>query len=232
MGGAVFVATGNGKFDANAGGDNYGDSVIGLNADVSSVLGYYTPRDYARLDSGDIDLGSTSPALLPRLSGSRTPLTLVQGGKDAILRLVDRAPLRGVGHELQEIRLPTQLFATPAVWSSGNRTRVFIALPDEVEAFAVTIGSNGATQLRGVWRSRAGHTAGEGTSPVVSNGIVFVAFDGAIVALSARTGRLLWSSAQPSAMRTIGPVHWESPIVVDGVVYCSDEDGRLTAYGL
>ncbi|MBV8654431.1 MAG: PQQ-binding-like beta-propeller repeat protein, partial [Candidatus Eremiobacteraeota bacterium] len=35
-----------------------------------------------------------------------------------------------------------------------------------------------------------------------------------------------------SAMRTIGGVHWESPIVADGRVYCPDENGRLTAYEL
>jgi len=34
------------------------------------------------------------------------------------------------------------------------------------------------------------------------------------------------------AGRTIGPVHWESPIVVNGWVYCSDENGQLTAYAL
>jgi outer membrane protein assembly factor BamB len=231
MQGAVYAATGNGNFDASTGGQNYGDSVVALSADVSRLLGYYAPRDYAQLYNGDIDLGSTSPALLPRENGSSTPLVLVQGGKDAILRLIDRAHLPGLGHELQEIALPAPLFATPAVWTEGGRTWLFIGLPQEVEAFAVVVGG-GETRLRAVWRSHAGQTAGEGTSPVVSNGIVFVAFDGQIVALRARTGRLLWSSAGPGALRTIGPVHWESPIVADGAVYCSDESAHLTSYAL
>lgn len=231
MSGAVFAATGNGRFDANAGGDNYGDSVLGLSADVSQLLGHYTPRDYNQLDNGDVDMGSTSPALIPRQPASRTPLVLVQGGKDAILRVVDRAALPGVGHELQEISLPAPLFATPAVAFNRVRTLIVLGFPQEIEAFAVAV-SGGETRLVGVWRARPGQTSGEGTSPVVSNGIVFAAFDNQLVALAARNGRVLWSSARPSALRTIGPVHWESPIVVDGGVYCSDEAGHLTAYGL
>ena len=30
---------------------------------------------------------------------------------------------------------------------------------------------------------------------------------------------------------TIGAIHWESPIVVNGVLYITDESGQLTAYG-
>ena len=67
---------------------------------------------------------------------------------------------------------------------------------------------------------------------MVSNRIVFVAFDGAIVALDAENGNELWSSAMRGAGKTIGSVHWESPIVIDGWVYCSDESGQLTAYAL
>lgn len=46
------------------------------------------------------------------------------------------------------------------------------------------------------------------------------------------TSSSLWSSANASAGKTIGPVHWQSPIVVNGWVYCSDQNGNLTAYGL
>jgi outer membrane protein assembly factor BamB len=52
------------------------------------------------------------------------------------------------------------------------------------------------------------------------------------VALNAVNGNTLWTSAMQGAGKTIGPVHWESPIVVNGSVYCSDENGQLTAYSL
>jgi outer membrane protein assembly factor BamB len=233
MRGRVYAATGNGAFDADTGGQDYGDSVLALSADLTTRLGNYTPANFKALDDADVDLGSTSPALLPRQPASRTPLMLVQGGKDEVLSLVNRAPLPGVGGELQKVTLVGRLFSTPAVWTdSAKRAWVFLGMSDEVDAFRLATDASGASRLVRVWRAPAGHTERQGTSPVVSNGFVFDAFDGAIVALDAQNGHGLWSSARRSAGKTIGPVHWESPIVVNGWVYCSDQNGNLTAYAL
>ena len=232
MEGRVYVATGNGDFNADVGGHDYGDSVLSLSSDLSDLLGSYTPTDYKRLDEGDLDLGSTSPVILPPQSSSNTPLMLAQGGKDAVLKLVDRAALPGVGGELQLIGLPAELFSTPAVWTDpSNNAWIFIGSRSAVEAYRLETNGSGVSQLVGVWQNAAGSTV-LGTSPVVANGIVFVAFNGAIVALDAFDGTELWSSAMRSAGKTIGNVHWESPIVVNGWVYCSDHNGDLTAYSL
>ncbi|HLX25616.1 MAG TPA: PQQ-binding-like beta-propeller repeat protein, partial [Candidatus Cybelea sp.] len=91
MQGRVYAATGNGDFNANTGGHNYGDSVVSLTADAGRLLGNYTPSNFDQLEANDTDLGSTGPAMLPRQNGSSTPLLLVQGGKDSIFRLVNRA---------------------------------------------------------------------------------------------------------------------------------------------
>lgn len=233
MNGRIYAATGNGDFDANKGGHNYGDSVLSLSADLSNLFGSYTPTDYEQLDNGDVDLGSTSPGMLPTQASSQTPWMLVQGGKDAVLKLVNRAALPGVGNELQLINLPDLLYSTPAVWSNAaKQVWLFMGFSDSVEAYRLETSKMGVSKLVAVWQSRAGQTAGQGTSPVVANGIVFVAFDGAIVALDALSGKPLWSSAMRGAGKTIGPVHWESPIVANGWVYCSDENHQLTAYSL
>lgn len=231
MNGAIYAATGNGNFNAAAGGHNYGDSVLSLSGNLMTLRGSYTPTSYESLYQNDADLGSTSPALLPRDSRSKTPLMLVQGGKDAILRLVDRASLPGVGGELSQVRLPAGLFATPAVWSDpSNRTWVFLGFSGEVAAYRIVTGSNGKSRIVGAWRAPIGTSDGEGSSAVVSDGIVFDAVNGAVVALDAVTGHVLWSSARHP--HTIGNVHWESPIVVNGRVYCSDESGNLTAFAV
>jgi outer membrane protein assembly factor BamB len=44
-----------------------------------------------------------------------------------------------------------------------------------------------------------------------------------IRALSAATGTQLWSAS-------IGGIHWESPVVANGVLYILDEAGNLTAF--
>jgi outer membrane protein assembly factor BamB len=233
MNGQVYAATGNGDFDANKGGHNYGDSVLGLSADVLNLAGSYTPTDYDQLESGDVDLGSTSPAMLPPQTASQTPLMLVEGGKDAVLKLVNRQALPGVGNELQLIDLPQALFSTPAVWTDvSNHAWIFAGFSYVIAAYRLKTNSSGQSQLVEIWNASPGQTGGEGTSPVVAGGMVFVAYDGAIYALNATSGNALWSSAMKSAGKTIGPVHWQSPIVVNGWVYCSDQNGNLTGYAL
>ena len=233
MNGRVYAATGNGDFNASGGGHNYGDSVLSLSADLSSLLGSYTPTDYKQLQDGDVDLGSTSPAMLPTQAASQTPWMLVQGGKDAVLKLINRAAMPGLGNELQLIDLPSGLFSTPAVWTdASNNAWIFMGFSDVVVAYRLQTNSSGVSQLVGIWQNSAGSTGGEGTSPVVANGIVFVAFDGALVALNAVNGNVLWNSRNYGSGKSIGPVHWESPIVVNGWVYCSDENGNLTAFAL
>lgn len=233
MQGHIYAATGNGQYDANTGGDNYGDSLIALTGDLSKMVGSYTPTDFQQLEDGDTDLGSSSPGILPEQSSSSTPYMIVEGGKDSILKLLDRAKLPGLGGELQEVDLPGGLFSAPAIWTDpSGRAWIFLGFSEEVTAYQVRTNSSGVSQLAGMWQTNPGNSAGEGSSPVVANGIVFVAFNNALVALNADTGKELWSSALRSSGLNIGNIHWESPIVVDGWVYCSDENGNLTGYSL
>jgi len=229
MGGRVYATTGNGLFDANKGGANYGDSLLSLSADGSRLLGYFTPANYGDLDNSDADLGSTAPALLPREPRSRTPLMAVQGGKDQALRLVNRARLGGVGGEIQTVHVPNgYLFSQPAVWRQpGGGAWVYAGYNDALLAYRLVTDGRGASRLAAAWTGNAG-----GTSPIVSNGVVLAAASGVLNAYDARTGRQLWTSTQPSAGGTIGGIHWESPIAVDGYVYISDESGHLTAYAV
>ena len=53
--GNLYVATGNGDFD---GVRNFGESILKLNSNLSSVLDWFTPYNWAALNGGDLDLGS------------------------------------------------------------------------------------------------------------------------------------------------------------------------------
>ena len=229
MGGRIYVTTGNGLFDANRGGADYGDSVLALSADGTHLLGSFTPSDYNYLQANDIDLGSTAPVLLPREPHSRTPLMAVQGGKDGIIRLLNRAHLGGVHGELQDLQAPgAVLFSAPAVWRGpGSGTWVYLGYDGTVTALRLVTNARGVSRLVVAWTAQVA-----GTSPVVSGGVVFVSGSGALSALDARTGRILWSSTQASVGSTVGDIHWESPVAVNGRVYISDQAGHLTAYAL
>ncbi len=227
MGGRIYVTNGNGLYDADRGGDNYGDSVLALSADGTRLLGSYTPASYAKLQADDADLGSAAPALLPREPHSRTPLMAVQGGKDGLLRLLNRTALGGVHGELQVIPA-TILFFAPAVWREpGVGTWVYVGDGSNVTAYRLRTDASGVSRLARAWVAHV-----PGTSPVIVNGVLFAAASNVMSALDARTGKTLWSSQGSAAGGTIGGIHWESPIAVNGRVYVSDESAHLTAYGL
>jgi outer membrane protein assembly factor BamB len=219
MGGAVFAATGNGLYDPAT--FDYGDSILDLAPDMSKLNGFYAPSDALQLQQGDLDLGSTSPALIPRQVTSGTPLMAVQGGKDRILRLVNRAGLTGSA-PLQTIALDALVYSAPAIYQvPGGPVYVYVGLPDGMYAYTLTPGAN--SQLTQVWKTASLTLGPEGTSAAVRAGVVYVAANNSLVALDAATGAVLGSA-------TIGPVHWESPMIARGVVYVTDENHNLTAF--
>ncbi len=231
--GNVFVTTGNGPYDGRL---NWGESVLELSADGTHLLDSYTPVNNAALSAAQGDLGSTEPALLPQIPGSKTPYLLVQGGKDGVLRVLNRQHLSGragpghVGGELQVIAKPNCVtFTQPAVWQESKQgaTWVFTADTCGMTGYQVVTDQYRDTRLRQVW-----HIPVVTTSPVLVGGVLFAASKGALLALDPRSGQQLWSSAQPSASSALGAIHWESPIIVGGKVYVSDEGGAVVAYGL
>ncbi len=69
--GNIFIAGGNGTFDANTGGSDYGDSAFRLTLGSSLALeDYFTPGDQSSLNSQDQDMGTGAVMLLPTQSGS------------------------------------------------------------------------------------------------------------------------------------------------------------------
>jgi hypothetical protein len=93
----VYATTGNGPFNGRT---DWGDSVVELAPDDRRLLRHFTPTDQQELNASDADLGSTSPALLPTPKGGPGARYLLQGGKDAKLRLLSlRSSLHGVTGE-------------------------------------------------------------------------------------------------------------------------------------
>jgi outer membrane protein assembly factor BamB len=196
--GDLYVATGNGLWDGVV---NWGDAVVELDPGATRILGNFTPIETRRLDEEDLDLGSTSPALL---GGG----LIAQGGKDGWIRLLDWGALRGaVPHRGGEIdRVPTPsgdlMFTAPAVLRVGAATWLLAADGGATAAWTL---DGGRLRLR--WRAESG-----GTSPVVVDGLAFV-YDprGGLRVLEATTGVLV-------ATLECDGGHWNSPIVADGRV--------------
>ncbi|HEU5349239.1 MAG TPA: PQQ-binding-like beta-propeller repeat protein, partial [Ktedonobacterales bacterium] len=155
--GDIYVTTGNGNFNART---DWGDSIIKLSADGLRVLDSYTPTNEGELDSSDADLGSTAPGLLPDIPGARTPHVLIQGGKDARLRLVNRDDMSGrggpgnLGGELAILDWPgCQLFTQPVIWQDDHAIWMALAGTCGMAAYQVSSDSNGRVMLRQRWNN-------------------------------------------------------------------------------
>jgi outer membrane protein assembly factor BamB len=192
--GDIFIATGNGDWN---GATNWGDSLIQISADASTILGNYTPVNTEELNRRDLDLGSSSPVLL---GGD----LIAQGGKDGRIRLLSRNGIAGStphkGHEVQTVATPsgTDLFAQPAVWEHDGQTWMFAADNGGTAAWAV-----GNGQLQEKWKNSVG-----GTSPLAAGDLLFVyAPSGGLNVYEAVSGKHI-------ATLPCGPGHWNSPMVL------------------
>lgn len=230
----VYVSTGNGPWNGRS---NWGDSVLKLDPSGRRLLDAFTPRNQAYLNNTDQDLGSTGPAVLPAVSvnGRRYNL-LVQGGKGAatasdrprVLWLVNRDRMGskpGPGHPgrgMQHIDAPggCEVLTAPAVWRSA-RGQVYVFYANDCGLTAYKV------KVHGVKRPRlvvAWGVQGSFTTPVVSSNHVYVAGGGQVRSYGAAKGHLLWSSG------SIGSLHWEYPSLAGGMLFMTDEDGKLYAF--
>ena len=234
----IYFATGNALFDANISGHyNWGDSVLALHPDGSGAglgqpLDSYTPSTYASLYGSDIDLGSTAPAILPSTSATY-PHLAIQSGKDSCVRLINLDNMSGAGgpgHIGGELNAATScstdgvgggvVFTQPAVWvnPADGSTWAFVANSGHMVAYRLNV--SGTPTLSKLWQSTNG-----GTSPVIANGVLYYAASNIVRALDPTTGALLWSVS-------IGAIKWQSPIVVDGRLYITDNSAQLWSFPL
>lgn len=89
--GNIFLADGNGTFNANTGGSDYGDSAMRLTLGSSGITlaDYYTPANQNNLNSVDDDMGTSAVALLPPETGS-LPHLAVTLDKSGTIHLFNR----------------------------------------------------------------------------------------------------------------------------------------------
>lgn len=251
----VFITTGNGPF--NPGSLNWGDSVLALNPDGTGSgnglpLDSYTPSTFQHLQNTDADLGSNSLALVPAPAASSYRHLGVIAGKDDCVRLIRLDNLSNsvspgpgyTGGSLQSQPLDENVSSTncddtnsdggndaggngeiraqPAVWvnPADDTTWVYISnVGSTLAAYKVVINA-GLPSLAQQW------TASAGTSPVIANGTLYYLAGSKLVALNAVSGNLVWQSG------TMGSIHWQSPILVNGRLYAIDSTSKLWVYQL
>ena len=254
--GDIYFMTGNGSFNANTGGTSYGESFVKLMTPGLTVSDYFTPKNFSSLNSGDLDLGSAGPLLLPDTT------LLAGGGKQGTFYLVDSNLM---GHfnaandqVVQHFQATSRaIHGSPIYWNSPNGGPLVYLWGDgdRLKAFKFFNGTfqtspvaTGTVQLSGVVGphsvvgailslSANGNTAGSGivwathSNDGDANNVtvpgVLRAFDASTVSNE------LWNSKQNLARDDLGNfAKFCPPTVANGKVYLATFSNQLVVYGL
>ena len=247
----IYLATGNGTFDVNTGGIDWGDTIVKMGAPSGGklpVLSYFTPFNQDVLAQDDIDLGSGGVMLLPDLPvGSPHQHLLVQSGKEGSIYLVDRDALGGYNSTtdqvVQELAGATGgIWGMPAFW---NNTVYFGAQYDNMKAYSFNTGGSGMLSAAPVSYSPESFTYPGPTPSISSNGagnaILWAIETGAygsngsavLHAYDATNlAHELYKSNQSGTRDTPGPaVKFSAVTVANGKVYVGTTT-QLAVYGL
>jgi polyvinyl alcohol dehydrogenase (cytochrome) len=203
--GRVYVTVGNGavvarRFDGS-------DSVTALTPRLRRI-GVFAPTDWRTLSANDLDLGSTSPALLG--DGQ-----MLQVGKSGVGYLLSAAHLGGVGGQLAQGQV-CPAWGSPAV--SG--TTVYVPCPGS----GLTAVSTAKRRVAVIWRARSVIDG----SPVVGGGALWATSTaaGILYELGPRTGRIRHQ------VRIAGQLpHFESPTLSGRLVLIGTMSGVVAVLG-
>jgi len=239
--GNVYATTGNGTFDVNAGGVDYGMSVLKLSPTLS-VLDYFTPFDESGNSNADLDFGNCGVMFVPgtnrlftggtKFGGSCFLLDstnmghFTSGGPDNILNRIDH------------LSSDSNVGQNPVGWDSGTFKYTYVwARSAGINQFRYDPGV-GKLSPNAVFLTNSGLTAG-GSLAVSSNGTangILWAVGGSVVHAIPATAvnqADLWNSSANSARDGLPSTgHWQFPTVANGRVYVPTGSSSIVAYGL
>ena len=236
--GHVYVSTGDGLFDADAGGNHYGDSVLKLSQGdgVLNLADFFTPYNEQYLFNNDLDLGSGQVLLLPEQSNAKFMLAV---DKDGTMYLLDQENLGkfnpiGDVQIQQEISAPVlgQVHAGLTYW---NDTIYLAAERTPVMAYSFANGRLSAEPMSQAPMATANPTGGIVSSNGDNDGIFWYATypTQKLLAFDATDlSKELYDNAMAGTRDALGPgMHFAMPIVADGRVYINGQT-ELSVFGL
>jgi hypothetical protein len=258
--GHLFTITGNGTFDVNTGGPDYGDSVQRLDIGANSLTSadYFVPSNQAYLSNNDLDVGTVDGVLFDDPASGVAPHLLATGDKTGRVYMVNRDALGGydegtngvdsLNNDLADFNAGGSLFTNFGYFNG----RLYIG-PDGqplgaynfTPGTATTAGSLPTTPSMTTTHSFCNCGSGGGAQPVFSangpdstatNAIVW-AIDNSgsndvLYAFNANSlSTQLYTSSANSADQGPPSVKFTMPVVANGHVYVAG-NGAVAVYGI
>ncbi len=240
--GNLYVPTGNGTFDVDSGGHDYGDSVLKLDGSSLGIRDYFTPHDQDRISEADSDVGSSGPLLLPDQPGSHRHL-LLQPTKDSTIYVIDRDNMGKFHHDsdalLEMIKMAGGGYGAMAYW---NGHAYFSASDDYLRDYVIKSGQLAPNASSTVKFANPGATpsvSADGKKNAIVWAISTKAWNGpdtknaVLYAFDAtKLGEPIYSSEQNSQRDRAGfATRFVIPVVINGRVYFGTRN-EVEVYGL
>ena len=164
--GYIYASTGDGPFDANTGGLDYGDSLLKMDGDLN-IIDYFTPMDQACRFANDFDVSASGPMIVPTQSGTY-PDEVIESGKGgdpcdpsgaSPIYVADRDNLgkynASADNVIQEIPgSPIGYWSSPTYWRNGNQAAIYYAgqageggIGDNLKMYTLTKGLLSSTPV-------------------------------------------------------------------------------------
>jgi hypothetical protein len=244
---SVFVATGN-TFGASAWMG--GEAIIRLGTGAlfsGNPVDYFTPSNWKKLDSGDVDLGGSGPVLID-VPGATPSQLVIALGKNGVAYLLDRNNLGGIGkgdgirgEGIQSKRVATDpIINAAASYRTGSgtfvtfETRGGIGCPKgSGDLVALRIGASAPPTIDVAWCANNG---GRG-SPIVtttdgsSEPVVWAVgseSNNRLHAFNGISGEMLFAGGGADERMSLVR-RFQTPIVVNGRIFVAADD-RLYAF--
>jgi hypothetical protein len=246
----TYFATGNGMFDANTGGTDYGQSMVKLappGNGTFTVLDYFTPYNGPNLNVGDFDIGSGGIMLLPDQTKGPHLHLLVQGDKVGNIYLVDRDNMGHYNAQNNNQIVQYLAGAELGMWNSPtwwNNRIYFGANGDTLKAFGLNtktglLTTTAISQTVKVFQypgTTTSVSANQDSNAIVwaldtssyktSDGAVLYAYDAKNLATEIYTSTQKATRDNPG-----GAVKFSVPTVANGKVYVGTQT-KLSVFGL
>ncbi|MEP6918468.1 MAG: hypothetical protein ABJC89_22695, partial [Acidobacteriota bacterium] len=250
--GNLYALTGNGSFNGDVGGTNFGNSFIKVSP-TGAMLDWFTPFNWSFLNATDEDLGIQNALLIPNTS------LVVGGGKEGVMYLVDR---NNMGHfragnngqivQSFQASSAARMNGAPVYWNSptygpaiyvwpaGDPLKVFrlegsvFTVPASAQSSALaaagmpggmlSLSANGGTAGTGILWATLSRAGDANHTPQPG---ILRAYDAGNVT------RELWNSQQNAARDTLGNfAKFTPPTVANGKVFVASLSNKLVVYGL
>jgi hypothetical protein len=242
---SIYALSGNGTFDVDTGGVDYGDSALRLTApaagaasNLMKVADYFTPSNQAYLQSTDSDLGGTEPLLFHDPASGVAPQLMVASDKLGGIYLLNTSNLgryntgtnSGMNGDVQEFGAGHEMVYNFAFFGNTLYTSNPLRAYTFLSGTSTTAGRFNTTP--------AAERNLTGTAPVVSaNGAADAVIwteeqNGVLHAYTTPGLTEIYNTGQAANGRDTAPgfVKFTSPVIANGKVFLSG-NGALAVYG-